>query len=129
MNKPNTLGAELAGLLSIALPGQRLFDPLLFARFQVEGMLLQIFNDVLLLNLALKAAKRALEGFALLNDDFSQEICTSSLCRFLSQEANLDFTLSWSQKSTMNRSSVNQSSVISDRLSTISYQPSVIGHQ
>lgn len=81
-HKPNTLGAELAGLLAIALPSQGLLDPLLLARFQVEGMFLEIFNDVLLLNLTLEAAKRAFQGFALLHDHFCQEICTSSLCEF-----------------------------------------------
>lgn len=78
IDKPNTLGAELAGFLSIALPSQRLFDSFLLARFQIEGMFLQILDDILLLDLAFETAKRAFQGFTLLHYHFSQKIYTSS---------------------------------------------------
>jgi len=46
----------LAGFLSVALAGQRLLYTLFFARFQVVRVTLHLFDDVLLLHLALEAA-------------------------------------------------------------------------
>jgi hypothetical protein len=40
-----------------------LFDALLFARLEVEGMLLYVLDDIFLLNLALEPPKSAFEGF------------------------------------------------------------------
>jgi hypothetical protein len=70
--KPITLGAYLAGLLSVALPGQGLFYAFLLAGFQVEGVFLYVFDDVLLLYLTLETPQRAFQGLALLHDNFSQ---------------------------------------------------------
>ncbi len=39
-------------------------------------MLFDFFNDVLLLNLSLKAAQRVLQGLSVLKPDFSQSINT-----------------------------------------------------
>jgi hypothetical protein len=41
---------------------QRLLDTLLFTRLEVERVFLYIFDDVFLLNLALKTPKSAFEG-------------------------------------------------------------------
>jgi hypothetical protein len=76
----NSIGRYLVGvglfrfapeLLAIPLPGKRLLGSSLVARFQIEGMLLDIFDDVFLLNLPLEPAESALNGLALLNLDFS----------------------------------------------------------
>ena len=63
----------LARFLAAALPSQRFFHPLLFARFQVEGVTLYFLDDVLLLHLPFEAAKRVFKGFALLNSYFGQK--------------------------------------------------------
>ena len=62
----------LTRLLTATLPSQRFFHPLFFTRFQVEGVTFHFFNDVLLLHFPFEAAKRVLEGFALLNSYFRQ---------------------------------------------------------
>jgi hypothetical protein len=46
-----------ARLLPVTFAGQGLLDPELLTRFEVEGVALHFLNDVLLLDLALKAAK------------------------------------------------------------------------
>jgi hypothetical protein len=46
-----------ATLLPVPLPGQSLLDPLPFPRFQVEGMFLHFFDDVLLLDFSLEPAE------------------------------------------------------------------------
>src|SRR5262245_60291381 len=58
-------------LLSIALPRQRLLGSPLVAGFQIEGMLLDILDDVFLLDLPLEPAESALDRLALLNLYFS----------------------------------------------------------
>lgn len=70
--KPNTLGAELAGFLAISLAGKSLLDALFLAGFQVEGVSFYFLDDILLLYFAFETAQRALQGFALLYDHFSQ---------------------------------------------------------
>jgi hypothetical protein len=60
-----------------ALARQSLLDPLLFARFQEKRVLLDVFDDVFLLNLALEAPQGALEGFPLIQDHFRQSFTTS----------------------------------------------------
>ena len=47
--------------LASALARKRLLGATLVSRFQVEGMLLDILDDVFLLNLPLEAAERALD--------------------------------------------------------------------
>ena len=46
-----------ATLLPVSLPGQSLLDPFPFPRFQVEGMFLHFFDDVLLLDFSLEPAE------------------------------------------------------------------------
>jgi hypothetical protein len=55
-----------------ALARQRFFDALLFARLQVEGVTLDLLDNVFLLHFALEAAQRVLEGLTLLDSDFRQ---------------------------------------------------------
>jgi hypothetical protein len=55
----------------IPLPGERLLGPSFVAGFQVEGVLLDILDDVFLLNLPLEPAESAFDGLALLDFDFS----------------------------------------------------------
>lgn len=62
----------LARFLTAALACQRFFHPLLFSRLQVIGVTFHFLDDVLLLYLPLEAAKRILQGLALLKSDFSQ---------------------------------------------------------
>ena len=52
-------------LLPTALSRQGLFDSFLFARLQVEGVLLNLFYDVLLLDLSLEAAEGIFDRLAL----------------------------------------------------------------
>src|SRR5206468_12777998 len=63
-------------LLAIPLASERLLCPSLVARFQIEGMLLDILDDVFLLNLPLEPAESAFDRFALLYLDFSHAIHT-----------------------------------------------------
>jgi hypothetical protein len=65
----------LACLFSGALPSERSFYALFFAGLQVEGVTLDLLDDVFLLHLALETAQSILEGFALLKPYFCQ-ICT-----------------------------------------------------
>jgi hypothetical protein len=76
----NSIGRHLVGvglfrfapqLLPISLARERLLGPSLVAGFQIEGMLLDILDDVFLLDLPLEPAESAFDGFALLNFDFS----------------------------------------------------------
>jgi hypothetical protein len=59
-------------LLARPLPRQRLLGAAPIARFQVEGVLLDILDDIFLLHLPLEPAKRALDGLAILHFHFSQ---------------------------------------------------------
>jgi|EndMetStandDraft_4_1072995.scaffolds.fasta_scaffold67473_2 hypothetical protein len=59
-------------LLARTFTRQRLLGAATIARLQVEGVLLDILDDIFLLNLPLEAAKRALDRLAFLNFDFSQ---------------------------------------------------------
>jgi hypothetical protein len=58
-------------LLAQSLPRKRFFRPALLAGFHVEAMLLDFLDDVFLLHLALKTPQGILQGFTLLDDDFS----------------------------------------------------------
>src|SRR5262249_34302941 len=67
------LWIKVAGsLLAVALSCQSFFDALLLARLQVERMPLDLFDDVLLKDLALEALERALQTLAFMNLNFSQ---------------------------------------------------------
>ena len=61
-----------ANLFPAALPRQCLLNAFSLARFQVEGVFLHFLNDVFLLNLALEASQRILDGLAILNSNFGQ---------------------------------------------------------
>ena len=61
-------------LLAQSLPRKRFFGPALFAGFHVEAVLLDFLDDVFLLHLALKTPQGILQGFTLLDDDFSHVI-------------------------------------------------------
>jgi hypothetical protein len=58
-------------LLTIAFPRERLLCPSFVTRFQIEGMLLDVLDDVFLLNFPLEPAESAFDRFALLNFYFS----------------------------------------------------------
>jgi hypothetical protein len=58
-------------LLTVALARQSLLGPALVTRLQVEGMFLDVLDDVFLLDLPLEATEGTLDGLALLNLDFS----------------------------------------------------------
>ena len=64
-------------LLAAPFAGQRGFSTLLFTRFQVVGMALDLLDDIFLLYLPLKPAKRALQGFPILHEHFSQKSVTT----------------------------------------------------
>ena len=63
---------DFSDFFTTMLPGQRLLDSFLLARFQIEGMFLHFFDDVFLLNLSLKTSKRILDRFTVLYADFGQ---------------------------------------------------------
>ena len=60
--------------LTIPLSRQRFLYAALFARFQVEGMTFYLFNDVFLLDLALKPAQCIFKRFAFLNTNLCQKL-------------------------------------------------------
>jgi len=59
-------------LFAIALAGECFLGATLFPGLQIERMALDLFHNVFLLDLALKAAERALQGLSILKNDFSQ---------------------------------------------------------
>ena len=69
---PTVLLRLAALLLARPLPRQRLFRAATIAGLQIEGMLLDILDDIFLLDLPLEPAKRAFDGLAILHFDFSQ---------------------------------------------------------
>ena len=58
-------------LLAQSLPRKRFLCPAFLAGFHVEAVLLDFLDDVFLLHLALKTPQGILQGFTLLDDDFS----------------------------------------------------------
>src|SRR5258708_12829812 len=69
--------------LAIPLPGERLLGPSFVAGFQIEGVLLDVLDDVFLLDLPLEPAESAFDRFALLDFDFTPAPNTPSACRQL----------------------------------------------
>src|SRR5215510_13137522 len=65
-------------LLSVPLARQRLLGATLVTRFQVEGMLLDVLDDVFLLDLPLEPAKGTFNRLALLDFYFSHVTHTPS---------------------------------------------------
>ena len=66
-------------LFSGALTSERRLHTFFFAGLQVEGVTLDLLNDVFLLHLALEAAESILEGFSLLKSYFCQNLYTPRL--------------------------------------------------
>ena len=66
-------------LLAVALTRQRLLRPALVARLEVEGVLLDVLDDVLLLHLALETTQGRLNGLAFLDLHLGHLELTSSL--------------------------------------------------
>ena len=54
-------------LLAVALAGERLLGAALVARLQVEGVLLDVLDDVFLLHFSLETSQRALDRLTFLN--------------------------------------------------------------
>src|SRR5207237_2145619 len=79
----NSLVLLFASFLPAALPRQRFFHTLLFAGLQVKGVTLDLLDDVFLLHLALKTPQCILEGFSLLQSNFSQRTNTPKLVPFV----------------------------------------------
>ncbi len=73
------VGGPAANLLPTPFSGQGLLDPLLFAGLQVEGVSLDLLDDVLLLDFSLEAAESVLDRLALLNSYFSHSVHTPNL--------------------------------------------------
>ncbi len=67
----------LTDLLPVPLACKCFLHALLFAWFQVEGVTLDLFDDVLRLHLPLETTKSILQGLALLNTYFRQDESTS----------------------------------------------------
>jgi hypothetical protein len=65
-----------------ALSRQSFLHAPLFTGFQIKGVALHFFDDVLLLHLALKATQGILEGFSLLQSDLRQKANTPKLVLF-----------------------------------------------
>ena len=68
-----------ATFLPVSFASQRLLDSELLARFQIEGVSLDLLNNVLLLDFPFETAKGVLQRFALLKLNFCQTKYTSQL--------------------------------------------------
>ena len=68
-----------ATFLPVSFASQRLLDSELLARFQIEGVSLDLLNNVLLLDFPFETAKGVLQSFALLKLYFRQTKYTSQL--------------------------------------------------
>jgi hypothetical protein len=71
--------AVAEALLAIALSCQRRLDALFLAGLQIECVPLDLFNNVLLEDLALKTAQRAVQAFAFVELNFGCSRSTSNL--------------------------------------------------
>src|SRR5262245_65422592 len=76
----NSIGRHLVGvglfrlapeLLTVTLPRERLLGSSLVPRFQIEGMLLDILDNVLLLDLPLETAECAINRFGFMDYHFN----------------------------------------------------------
>ncbi len=61
-------------LLTAPLPSKCLLGTTLITRFEVEGMLFDVFDDVFLLHLALESAECTFDRLAFLDFDFSHAL-------------------------------------------------------
>ena len=78
----NSLILLFASFLPAALPRQRFFHTLFFARLQVKGVTLNLLDDVFLLHFTLETAQCIFEGFSLLQSNFGQRTNTPKLVPF-----------------------------------------------
>ena len=69
----------LTRLLARTLASQCGLDAFFFARLQVKGVTLDLFNNVFLLHLALETAQSVFEGLTLLQSHFGQKRYTPKL--------------------------------------------------
>ena len=76
-NRIDRLVLFLTNLLTITLPGERFFYALLLAWFEIEGMTLDLFDDVFGLYFALEAAQSIFERFTFLYSNLCQGKYTS----------------------------------------------------
>jgi hypothetical protein len=67
----------LTRLFAVAFPRQGFLHATLFTRLEIEGVTFDFFDNVLLLDLSLKAAQCVFKGLALLNSNFCQKKYTS----------------------------------------------------
>jgi hypothetical protein len=81
-------------LFARTLPCQCCFDALLLARLQIECVTLDLFDDVLLQDLSLKALERVLQAFAVFYVNFSQRNHLGSACAGMLQGNS--FSPDWS---------------------------------
>src|SRR5829696_2624246 len=72
--RTNDLIRFAALLLTRTFTRERLLGAATITRLQVEGVLLDILDDIFLLHLPLEPAKRALDGLAILHFHFSQAV-------------------------------------------------------
>ena len=79
---PDVLVLLLACLFTAAFPRQRFLDALFLAGLQVEGVTLNLLDNIFLLHLTLEATQRILKRFSLLNSDFCQTDYTPKLVPF-----------------------------------------------
>ncbi len=68
------LGTQVAHFFPQPLARQRLLDPLLFTRLQIERVFLCIFDNIFLLNLPLEAPQSAFQGFTFIQNNFRQSL-------------------------------------------------------
>ena len=66
-----------ATFLPVPFACKRLLDTQFLARLQIEGVPLDLFDDVFLLHLALEASEGVFQGFTVLESYFSQTCDTS----------------------------------------------------
>ena len=69
--RPGALLDIFAALLAVAFAGQRFLGALLLARFQIERVPLDLFDDIFLLHFTLKTTQCIFQGLTFLNADFS----------------------------------------------------------
>ena len=61
-------------LFTTPFPGERLLEAPFLTRLHVEGVSLNFFDDVLLLNFSFEATKGAVQGLAFVDIDFSHSM-------------------------------------------------------
>jgi hypothetical protein len=72
--QPDALFNFPAAFLPVSFASQCLLDPQFLARLQIEGMALDLFDDVFLLHFPFEATKGVFQGFTFLESDFCQNL-------------------------------------------------------